>query len=195
MTRLGLTASANSLVIPLRSSVPGAEDSVRNLPQLHQELDPASVLEVEAHRQLVLGDLRLVAAVGPRGSGVNCGAVKRNTSPPGRSVWMTSAPNSASFVPIYGCAISTPVPTARIPSSGPKAGTTHGVPGRFRFLIQSGMAGFKSSIVSSCLISRGSCAMILVCLLFVLPRELRPARDIGSQDSGPTSRWRWSTPS
>ena len=69
MTRLGLTANASSLVIPLRSSVPGAEDSVRNLPQLHQELDPASVLEVEAHRQLVLGDLGLVAAMGARAAG------------------------------------------------------------------------------------------------------------------------------
>ena len=43
--------------------------NVRNLPQRHQQLDPAGVLEIEAHRQFVLGDLCLVAAVGPRSAG------------------------------------------------------------------------------------------------------------------------------
>src|SRR5262249_30443186 len=58
-----------------------------------------------------------------------------------------------------GCANTCRVPTTRIPSSGPKAGTMHGVGGRSRCLIQSGIVLFNSSIRSSDLMSRGSCAM------------------------------------
>ena len=77
----------------------GFHPYVGDLPQRHQELDAARLLEVEPHRQLVFRDFGLVAAVGARPAR-QCGAVKRNMSPPGFSTWMTSAPNSASLVPI-----------------------------------------------------------------------------------------------
>ncbi len=43
--------------------------NVGDLPQRHQQLDPAGVLQIEPHRQFVLGDLGLVAAVGSRAAG------------------------------------------------------------------------------------------------------------------------------
>src|SRR5438270_7940055 len=81
---------------------------------------------------------------------------------------MTSAPNSASLVPIYGCATRQPVPMTRMPSSGPKVGVMQGVAGRSRRLTQSGTAFFSSSILSS-ETSRGSCAMCVG-----LPINMRP---------------------
>src|ERR1700751_5432956 len=72
MTRLGLTASASSLVIPLRSSVPGAEDSIQTSEIFHNAI--RSSMPRACFRSRPIGSLFLVTSAssqpcgrGPRG--------------------------------------------------------------------------------------------------------------------------------
>ena len=159
MTSRGLTARANSLQIPLRSHVPGADDSIHTSEIFHNAINSSTPLACFRSTPIDSLFLATSASSAPCGRGprVSNGAVVRNESPPTRSMWITSAPNSASFVPMYGWAINTPVPTARTPASGPNAGITAGVAGRSNSWIHAGTCRLNSSTRSSST-SRASCA-------------------------------------
>ena len=160
MTRRGLTARASSLLMPLRSHVPGADDSIHTSEIFHKAISsstPRACFRSTPIDSLFLATSASSAPCG-RGPRVSNGAVVRNESPPARSMWMTSAPNSASFVPMYGWAINTPVPdraqTGERPELGHQRRCSPAAPGPGS---SSGIWPLSSSIRSSLTTSRPSC--------------------------------------
>ena len=81
---------------------PGADDSIHTSEIFHNAISsstPRAFLKSSPIDSLFFVTSASSQPWG-RGPRTNCGAVNRNTSPPGFSTWMTSAPNSASLVPM-----------------------------------------------------------------------------------------------